>query len=57
MTLSFALMNILTGDKSVAEELSSPQFYVRAGIMTILGIFFVGYFNWREKEKENKKTT
>ena len=38
-------------EKSISEQLSSPNFYIRAISYLVLGIFVLGYFNWKSKVK------
>jgi putative Mn2+ efflux pump MntP len=40
-------------DKPLIEQLSSWNFYVRSIIYIGIGIFVLGYFNWKAKEKRD----
>ena len=41
-------------EKSISEQLSSKDFYFRAISYLVLGIFVLGYFNWKSKVKREK---
>ena len=38
-------------EKPLAQQLRSGEFYFRAIVYIILGIFILGYFNWKAKIK------
>ena len=38
-------------EKPLAQQLHSGEFYFRAIVYIILGIFILGYFNWKAKIK------
>jgi hypothetical protein len=38
-------------EKPLMEQLSSTNFYIRAGIYLAVGIFGLGYYNWKQKMK------
>lgn len=38
-------------EKPFMEQLSSPNFYIRAAIYLAVGIFGLGYYNWKQKMK------
>jgi cell division protein FtsW (lipid II flippase) len=38
-------------EKSVSQQLSDNNFYVRAVSYIVIGIFVLGYFSWKEKVK------
>jgi hypothetical protein len=38
-------------EKTIAEQLSDTNFYIRAVGYIVIGIFVLGYFNWKEKIK------
>jgi cell division protein FtsW (lipid II flippase) len=38
-------------EKSVSQQLSENNFYIRAISYIIIGIFVLGYFSWKEKVK------
>lgn len=41
---------------TIAEQLSKPSFYIRAIAYIVLGIFVLGYFTWKSKNRrENNK--
>ncbi|WP_298139955.1 hypothetical protein [Flavobacterium sp.] len=42
-------------EKTVSQQLSEANFYIRAITYIVIGIFVLGYFNWKEKEKREKK--
>lgn len=41
-------------EKPFMEQLSSTNFYIRAGIYLAVGIFGLGYYNWKQKMKSEK---
>ncbi len=47
------LFNVLfeLQEKPLATQLSHPGIYVKAIIFILLGIFVLGYFNWKAKVK------
>lgn len=38
-------------EKTVSQQLSENNFYVRAVSYILIGIFVLGYFSWKEKVK------
>ena len=40
---------------SIAEQLSKPDFYIRAVAYIVLGIFVLGYFTWKSKMKQQSR--
>ena len=38
-------------EKSISEQFSSSDFYIRAISYLVIGVFVLGYFNWKAKEK------
>jgi hypothetical protein len=38
-------------EKSVPQQLSENNFYIRAASYIVIGIFVLGYFSWKEKVK------
>ncbi len=44
-------------EKPFMVQLSNPNFYIRAIGFTLVGIFILGYINWKqiEKQKNSKK--
>lgn len=38
-------------EKPLAQQLQSGEFYFRAVVYIVLGIFILGYFNWKAKIK------
>jgi hypothetical protein len=38
-------------EKPFAEQISSYNFYFRAVVYLVIGIFVLGYFNWKAKVK------
>ena len=40
-------------EKPLAVQLSSPVFYLRAVVFLLVGIFLLGYVNWKQKAKQN----
>jgi len=51
------VFNVLFELKQVSflEQISKPTFYIRLVILVILGIFVLGYFNWKAKLKKEGK--
>jgi len=41
-------------EKSFSEQLSNANFFIRALFYLITGIFLLGYYNWKQKEKRDK---
>ena len=41
-------------EKPFMEQLSSSNFYIRASVYLVLGIFGLGYYNWKQKMKNEK---
>jgi hypothetical protein len=44
-------------EKSISEQFTSASFYLRLVVFTLVGIFVLGYFNWKasKKAEENNK--
>ena len=42
-------------ENPLAKQLSEPQFYIRFASFTFIGIFVLGYFNWKAKTKMRNK--
>ena len=40
---------------SFLEQISKPTFYIRLVVYIIVGIFVLGYFNWKAKLKKDGK--
>lgn len=38
-------------EKTVSQQLSENNFYIRAASYLVIGIFVLGYFSWKEKVK------
>ena len=38
-------------EKTVSQQLSENNFYVRAVSYILIGVFVLGYFSWKEKVK------
>ncbi len=38
-------------EKPFMQQLSNPNFYLRAFFYLITGIFLLGYYNWKQKTK------
>lgn len=43
-------------EKPVSVQLSSPNFYFRALAFIVVGIFVLGYFNWKQKVKQQNNS-
>lgn len=41
-------------EKTVSQQLSDNNFYIRAVSYIVIGIFVLGYFSWKEKVKREK---
>ncbi|HCQ13160.1 hypothetical protein [Flavobacterium sp.] len=41
-------------EKTISQQLSDNNFYVRAVSYIVIGIFVLGYFSWKEKVKREK---
>jgi len=41
-------------EKTISQQLSDANFYVRAVSYIVIGIFVLGYFSWKEKIKREK---
>ncbi len=35
----------------IQQQLASSRFYIRGSIYILVGIFLLGYFNWKQKQK------
>ena len=42
-------------EATFAEQFTHPKFYFRAVIYLVMGIFVLGYFNWKAKVKNDAK--
>ncbi len=42
-------------EKPVFEEITLPRFYVKLAVYLAVGIFGLGYFNWKAKIKQEKE--
>ncbi len=51
-----AIFNVLfeLKEKPVDAQLTSPAFYLKALLYILVGIFVLGYFNWKQKEKQQR---
>ena len=51
--LFMSLFNVLfeLQEKSLGIQFSTPNFYLRAIVFILVGIFFLGYINWKAKVK------
>ncbi|GAA4067573.1 hypothetical protein GCM10022389_10830 [Flavobacterium cheonanense] len=38
-------------EKTISQQLSENNFYIRAVSYIVIGIFVLGYFSWKEKVK------
>ena len=47
------LFNVLfeLKEKPFSTQISNPNLYLRAFFYLVTGIFLLGYFNWKQKEK------
>ncbi len=41
-------------EKTISQQLSENNFYIRAVSYIVIGIFVLGYFSWKEKVKREK---
>ncbi len=41
-------------EKTISQQLSDNNFYIRAVSYIVIGIFVLGYFSWKEKVKREK---
>lgn len=48
-----SLFNVLfeLQEKSLSVQFSTPNFYLKAIVFILVGIFFLGYVNWKAKVK------
>jgi len=53
MTIFMTLFEIK--EKPLMEQITSYNFYLRAVIYISVGIFVLGYYNWKQKEKNQSK--
>lgn len=51
--LFMSLFNVLfeLQEKSLSVQFSTPNFYLKAIVFILVGIFFLGYVNWKAKVK------
>ena len=51
------VFNVLFELKQVSflEQISKPTFYIRLVVYVLVGIFVLGYFNWKAKLKREGK--
>ena len=52
MVVFMTLMDWRT--KPILNELTSPKFYIKLVIYLVVGIFGLGYFNWKAKKKQEE---
>jgi cadmium resistance protein CadD (predicted permease) len=38
----------------IAQQIAQPKFWFRAVVYLALGIFVLGYVNWKQKEKQGR---
>jgi len=38
-------------EKPFLTQISNPNFYIKAFFYIVTGIFLLGYYNWKQKEK------
>jgi len=43
-------------EKTISQQLSETNFYIRAFGYIVIGIFVLGYFTWKEKNKRENLT-
>jgi hypothetical protein len=43
-------------EKTISQQLSENNFYIRAVSYIVIGIFVLGYFSWKEKVKRENST-
>jgi amino acid permease len=54
MSIFMILFNLK--EASFSEQISKPEFFIRAAAYIVIGIFVLGYFTWKSKNKrENTK--
>lgn len=53
MTVFMTLFEIK--EKPFMEQITSYNFYLRAVVYIGVGIFVLGYYNWKQKEKNQPK--
>lgn len=53
MTVFMTLFEIK--EKPLMEQITSYNFYLRAVVYISVGIFVLGYYNWKQKEKSQSK--
>lgn len=49
--LFMALFNLFFEEKPIKVQIVSPDFYLRAVVFILAGIFILGYINWKAKVK------
>ena len=42
-------------EQPIAEQLKQPEFWLRTFVYLIVGIFGLGYYNWKQKQKQQSK--
>ncbi|MEY2922186.1 hypothetical protein [Flavobacterium sp.] len=42
-------------EQPIAEQLQHPEFWVKTLVYLIVGIFGLGYYNWKHKQKQQSK--
>jgi hypothetical protein len=42
-------------EQPIAEQLQNPQFWFRTVIYLTIGVFGLGYYNWKQKQKQQSK--
>jgi hypothetical protein len=52
--LFMSIFNLLfeLQEKPFVVQISSPVFYLRSVVFILVGIFVLGYFNWKQKVKQ-----
>jgi hypothetical protein len=53
MSVFILLFNIK--EQPIAEQLQHPEFWVKTLVYLIVGIFGLGYYNWKHKQKQQSK--
>ncbi len=52
-----SLFNVLfeLREKPFAEQINHSNFYIRSSSFILIGIFVLGYYNWKAKVRNEKK--
>lgn len=53
--LFMAFFNLFFEEKPIKVQLTSADFYFRAAIFILSGIFILGYINWKARAKAQPK--